>query len=424
MKNAIVTTCWCLTLISCQIMAENSNYMVFDEAHTNGTGWVFHNIKFYSNKVNNAYIWSPEGYIESPLFTNPVIRVSITFKAATANTRRLMEVMPHDAAGNEIVELAHEFEPSPEESVAVSSWDAEAGVCRFRIGGNTDSGNIQLFNCLVELEGGITLVFAPTGLENRRICGNSFVAGWEDGVGADSYLVDLFRVDSRESSWQAEVMSEDFAAAVNSGGSVRAIANVPAMFPQLDGRNIYIPVHTNGLVQIGTQAAAGYIALSGCCVEEGYAVRFRASRYVHEYEGCVMPLLWTDGAETNAFASVTLADEMADYEVPLSSVPAGSVVLLHSTTNSSIVSKVRGRVLLDSVSVVSGYTPRQASTNVVAESVQAIGPSHKFTSLARGATYLWRVRSVCGGVVSQPSPLMAVVTEGEMERSGTAIIVR
>ena len=115
---------------------------------------------------------------------------------------------------------------------------------------------------------------------------------------------------------------------------------------------------------------------------------------------------------------------MADYEVPLSGVPAGSAVVLHSTTNRSTTSSAHGRVWLDSVSVVSGYVPALVSTNAVAESVATVAVSRKFSGLEKGATYLWRVRSVVGGTVSAPSAFVEVVPEGQADNSGTAIIIR
>ena len=426
MKNFIVIALAIIALINNRIHAENDSYIVFDEAHTNGTAWTFHNIRFYNNKVNNAYLSSGDGYIESPLFTNPIVRVSISFKASSVNTRRLMTVVPMDGCGNDIAAEQREFAPPLEKDYAILEWDAGMGVCRFRIGATKGSnqGSIHLYDCLVELEGGIVLAFAPSGLETRRIRGNSFVAGWEGCSGAESYLVDLYKVERVPSSWDAETFQEDFSAAVNETGNTTEIHDISSIFPSFDGTKVYIPAHTNGLVQIGTGDKAGYIALRSCYIDAGSALRFRAKRYTHEDEGSVMPLLWACGGETNSFAAVELRDEMADYEVPLSGVPAGSAVVLHSTTNRSTTSSAHGRVWLDSVSVVSGYVPALVSTNAVAESVATVAVSRKFSGLEKGATYLWRVRSVVGGTVSAPSAFVEVVPEGQADNSGTAIIIR
>lgn len=424
MKHIIGVGVGALIAITCNLRAENPIYMTFDEAHTNESNWSFVDIKFYKNKVNNAYLSSGGGQITSPVFADSVIRVAITFMASSANTCRMMNVVPLDGNGDEIAAGRREFVPPLTKGVAEVAWAAEAGVRQFRIGASTGTGNIHVYGCQVELAGGGDELPVPSGLESRDIKGNSFVAAWDPCEGVDSYIVDLYSVDRRRSSWQGEPLREDFANAVNLSGNTVQIRDVPSRFPQLDGERLYVPAHTNGLVQIGTGDKAGFVALVGCPAAAGQAVRFRAKRYVHKDEGNAMPLLWTDGLATNAFAAVELGDEMAEYEVPLAGVPDGSVVILHSTTNRSTAASARGRVWLDSVSVVSGYSPGHVATNAVAESVEVVAPSRKFRALCAGVTYLWRVRSVRGGVVSEPSAFAEVVPEGEMENSGTVIVFR
>lgn len=424
MKSIIGVGVGALIAIVCNLRAENPNYIFFDEAHTNESEWAFVNIKFYNNKVNNAYLSSSGSIIASPLFSNSVIRVEISFMAASVSTHRLMKVVPLDGSGNEIESGMCEFVPPLEKGVAEVAWPAEAGVRQFKIGADTGDGNIHVYDCLVALAGADGAPSVPCGLENRKVTGSSFVAAWRACEGAESYLVDLYRVDRIGSSWSGEPWREDFADAVNTTGNPVQIRDIPALFPQLEGERLYIPARTNGLVQIGTGDKAGHVALVGCPAAEGRAVRFRAKRYKHKDEGSVMPLLWTDGGETNAFASVELADEMSDYEVPLDGVPSGAVVLLHSTTNRSTGASARGRVWLDSVSVVSGYTPAQVATNAVAEGAAALSPMRKFSGLCAGTPYLWRVRSVRGEAASEPSALMEVVPEGEREKAGTAVFFR
>lgn len=424
MKSIIGVGVGALIAIICNLRAENPNYMIFDEAHTNESAWTFTNIKFYNNKVNNAYLSSGGSIIASPVFSNSVIRVEISFMASSANTHRQMKVVPLDGSGNEIESGMREFVPPLTKGVAEVAWTAEAGVRQFWIGASTGNGNIHVYDCLVELSCGDGAPSVPRGLENRRVTGSSFVAAWNACEDAESYRVDLSRVDLTGSSWSGEPWREDFADAVNSTGNPVQIVDMPALFPRLDGERLYIPARTNGLVQIGTGDKAGHVALVGCPAAEGCAVRFRAKRYAHQDEGSVMPLLWTDGEATNAFASVVLADEMSDYEVPLDGVPSGAVVILHSTTNRSTAASARGRVWLDSVSVVSGYTPAYVATNAVAEGAATLSPQRKFSGLCAGALYLWRVRSVRREVASEPSALMEVVPEGEREKHGAAVILR
>ncbi len=413
-----------LFLAAGRAVASGSVYIVFNESNTNGTEWTFHDMKFYGDKTNSAYLWSAGAYVASPLFADPVVRVSITFKGASASTRRSMVVVPLDASGLELDGMAMAFDPPERLEVAVAEWDADAGVRQFRIGASTGNGNIQLYDCRVELAGDGPAAAVPSGLENRDVNGNSFVAGWAVCAGAEAYLVDLCRVDRSESSWQGVAMSEGFDDAVNAGAAPKEVKDVQAVFPMMDGERIYVPAATNGLVQIGSRDKAGCIALTGCPAEGGRSVLFRAMRCVSRDEGTVMPLLWTDGATTNGFSSVVLGDEMADYEVPLDSVPAGALVLLHSTTNRSSGSRSNGRVWLDSVSMVEGYSAAQVCTNTVHESVRTSSASCRFSGLSRGVTYLWRVRSVCGEAVSAPSSFMEVVPEGSMGWPGTAIILK
>ena len=417
MKQKALALCL-LSLANCLAAAGDTGCMVFDESHTNGTEWTFHDVKFSSGSENNAYLYSAGGYIESPRFTHPVVRVSISFKGATAGTRRTLVVTPLDSSGSEIAGREKEFEPHEELCAAVAEWGAEEGVCQFRIGARTGSGNIHLRDCLVELADGVPLAFVPSGTESREVGGDSFVAAWNASEGADSYLVDLYRVDEIRSSWSGVLMQEDFGGAENSGGNPRHIADVQSLFPSLDGERIYVPVHTNGLVQIGTGEKEGWLVLRGCAAEAGEAVLFRAQRYLHKEEGREMPLYWTDGMQTNAFASVTLCDEMSDYEVPLDGVPDGASVALRSTKRG------HGRVLLDSLAVVSGYSPASVATNAVVELARTANSRWRFSGLQRGATYLWRVRSVCGEAVSAPSQFASVVPEGGIRRSGMCMIFK
>ena len=46
MKGIIGAGVGALIAIICNLRAENPNYMVFDEAHTNESAWTFANIKF------------------------------------------------------------------------------------------------------------------------------------------------------------------------------------------------------------------------------------------------------------------------------------------------------------------------------------------------------------------------------------------
>ena len=424
MKSTIGVGVGALIAIICNLRAENPNYIVFDEAHTNESAWAFANIKFYNNKVNNAYLSSSGSVIASPVFSNSVIRVEISFMASSVSTHRLMKVVPLDESGNEIESGMREFVPPLVKGVAEVAWTAEAGVRQFKIGASTGNGNIHVYDCLVLLSGADGAPSVPRGLENRKVTGSSFVAAWNACEGAESYRVDLYRTDRVASSWSGETWREDFADASNSTGNNVLIGDVPSLFPQLDGERLYIPARTNGLVQIGTGDKAGFVALVGSPASAGQAVRFRAKRYTYKDEGSVMPLLWTDGGTTNAFASVELADEMSEYEVPLDGVPEGAVVLLHSTTNRSTAASARGRVWLDSVSVVSGYTPAYVVTNAVTEGAATLSPMLKFSGLCAGALYLWRVRSVRGEEASEPSALVEVVPEGERETFGTAIVFR
>lgn len=424
MKGIIGVGVGALIAIMCNLRAENPNYIVFDEAHTNESAWTFVNIKFYNNKVNNAYLSSSASVIASPLFSDSVIRAGISFMASSVSTHRILRVVPLDGEGNEIASGIREFVPPPTKDMAEVVWTAEAGVRQIKIGASTGTGNIHVYDCSVELAGGDGLPAAPRGLENRDVKCNSFVAAWNACDGAESYLVDLYRVEMTGSSWCEDLLREDFSDAVNATGNPVQIRDIPCLFPQLDGERLYVPARTNGFVQIGTGDKAGHVALVGCPAAEGRAVRFRAKRYIHKDEGSVMPLLWTNGEVTNAFASVELADEMADYEVSLDCVPAESVVLLHSSTNRSTSASARGRVWLDSVSVVSGYSPASVSTNAVVEGVAASSAMRKFCGLGAGATYLWRVRSVRGEEVSEPSAFMEVSLAGDLEHIGTAIILR
>lgn len=396
------------------VFAQDRDHVDFNEAQTNNTNWAFNRVKFYANKTNNAYLWTSDCSIVSPRYSNPVAGISISCMASSERTQRRIEVTLLDCNGNEVDGGTRELVPPVERGIVGISLGGGSGVHQFVIGASSGEGNIHLYDCTVLLDGGA----APEELVNEKVTGSSFVGAWKACDGADFYLVDLYRVDETPSAWSCAKIMEDFGAAANAGGNPVQIEEIGSLFASLDGSRVYVPAHTNGLVQIGTGSKAGWLALSGCAVENGDALIFRAQRYLHNEEGRVMSLYWTDGVQTNSFDSVTLCDEMTDYEVPLAEVPEGACVMLRSTKSTN------GRVWLDSVAVVSGYRPASVATNLVVGAKRAANARCRFTGLEKGATYLWGVRSVCGGDVSSCSELVQVVPDGDPDMPGFSVMVR
>ena len=407
--------------LSLALFGDNCYFIEFCKDTLEGSGWNLENVKFYSTGVKNAYLSSSSSHLDSPVFSTPVEKIRIGFMASSSSTGRKLVVRLFDGEGKQVGEERSFAAPASRGTAEVACAGGD-GVACFSIGADTGSGTIPLYDCVVEFADGA--VPAPCGLENCRVTGSSFVGTWRECGGAGSYLVDLMRVDERSSAWGGEVLAEDFAGAVNEKGNPVELKDMAALFPMLGGERVYIPAHTNGFVQIGTGDRPGFVVLAGCPVQSGEAVRFRAKRYVSGDEGTVMPLLWTDGHATNAFAAVELGNEMADYEVPLDGVPEGALVMLHSTTNRSTAASARGRVWLDSVSVVSGYVPPQTATNSVEVSRRTYAPCCKFRDLTAGSLYLWRVRAVSEGGVSEPSALKSVVPEGAPDWGGIAVYFR
>ena len=399
---------------------------VFEGALTNGTGWTYTNVQLPSSG-SGVYFSGSTGVILSPEFGQAITNLVVAYKGASEKTTRAVEVVP--LRGSEVLsDAAVRLEPVAVRTSAVLDWPVEMGVTGFRMNSLTGSGTVWLYTADVHFESdpqGYEVPAPPEELAEEKLTGSSFAAVWSAAEGAVSYLFSLWRVDVTSSSWSGVRAECDFADVVNTGGSSAEIKDISTLGGWMSGVKLYAPKQTSGVLQIGSRDDAGCLRLDVPELGAADALIIRAQRYVVSDEGNVMPIDCVVGGVTNAVAALTLGDAMADYEIPLAGLSAGASLLLHSTTNRATSSRSNGRVLLDSVAVVSDYVSPVAATNRVIDDVHVADLRKGLHELETGRTYLWSVTSVgVSGACSEPSAMRSVVPTGPRERLGSAVVFR
>ena len=287
-----------------------------------------------------------------------------------------------------------------------------------RLVGSGTTGSWAVYSATISHTGSDPLGVVAN-LRAELVTETSFVAAWDSAMRAESYALHVWRENVGEPSGSASLLRETFSSAVNAGGNPLPVEDGARGFDLAGwlGAAVYLPVHSEKIVQIGTGKATGWLLSPPLNpVGDGaVTVVIRAKRYSHKDEGTQMPLGLVRGGETNTVGVFTLTDAWSYHAATLDALQAGDRLLLHSITNGG-----GKRAWIDSVQILTDYVPGSVSTNEVLELEGLVGTSFALEDLEPGA-YWFAVRPDAereDGVWSRPfevalHPLEMDEDEGE-----------
>ena len=209
----------------------------------------------------------------------------------------------------------------------------------------------------------------PEGLTLTNLVDGAFAAVWQPVEDAVGYRLAIFSNHVEGAVAGTPVFAESFDG-VPGKGSVTAIDadTFDALTDTHAGWRVHTCYHAasplSGVVQIGSSAALGHLALPlpPDCAGAGRTLQLAARRYAAAGRDMPVTLVSADGATTNAVGSVALTESAGVHHIPLPPLTAGDVLCLHSTTNKIANREADGRVLLDAVAILDGYDPGRTET--------------------------------------------------------------
>ena len=370
--------------------------VVFDQALTNGTGWVY-GPQIFFNKAVEPYIRAKDGgLVISPEFDFAVTSVVIVLKNTTETEKGRQTwfspvvdgVVMTNSVWTRVVRASGE-----KEEVRVE-WAREAGVRAFSFYSGTGRGNTYFYKAKVM---GAGVAESPKECRVEEKEGTRFVATWKNGEGIVSNRVDVMKVE--EHPFEAEYVTNfTFDAVVNDGKAIKNL-DVEKLGAAFDGWVLRVPSNSVGIVQIGASTNAGGIVVRPEIGSyEGISLVVRARRYPNNEEGKLMPVQWVVGGVTNEIVRVELGDEMKEYVVGLDGVDAGAAILVRSMVKvvsgkGDVYEGSNRRVLIDAIGFAQEVKEAYAVTNVVTRQFCCGRERMRIGKLERETKYLWTVKA-------------------------------
>ncbi|MBQ6136292.1 MAG: hypothetical protein IJI73_02860 [Kiritimatiellae bacterium] len=375
-------------------------------------GWTLANIDSYSD--GSVRFRTRDSVAVSPRFRKAIVEVRAAIRCSNEATR-FLAFGGMDEVGATVVTNRAAQAPSADSCREQRfTFRAEDDVRRLRIfftdlqpGSQSQWG----FNSLeIDFDDATERIDPPSGLSAEKVTGWSFTGTWSAVDGAASYLASVFRTSLAPPACTTNAAFAFPTTRSDRRQAHEITASVPDRFPGFGGRALYEPAMTANGLQIGAREKPGLLTYGGMADYTGLTLCLRARRPEGRDDGCVMPLYWIDGTETNTLSVLTIDTEPTDYFVPLSHLPAGAEVAISSTTNLA----KSGRVLLDGMSFVSGFVPAHTVTNFVRTGIPAAACRVRVHGLERATEYSWFVTAVAeSGIHSIPSEGCTFTTTDE-----------
>ena len=364
----------------------------FDQALTNGTGWVYGPKIFFNKESGVAYIRAEEGgQVISPDFGFAVTSVVITLKNTT-KTEKARETLFSPVVGG-VVETNSEWttvvRAAGEKGTVRIGWPVGAGVKAFSFYSGAGVGNTYFYEARIL---GTGLAERPEGCRVVETDGTGFKVAWENGAGVVSNCVEVGQIF--EEGFAADFVTNfTFDLVANGGGQVREVS-AAELGEGLDGWVLRAPTNMVGVVQIGSgSAAGGLVVRPGLETYEGMSLVVRARRYPNKEEGNVMPVQWVVGGVTNELAQVVIGDEMKEYVMGMEGVSAGAEIVVRSMVKKGVYEGGNRRVWVDAVGFAREVREAYAVTNLVARRFCSGRERMRVGGLERGSKYVWTVRA-------------------------------
>ena len=406
--------------------------VTFDAALTNGTEWVYSD---GFTAFNEGYAFkNRDAVVTSPVFDFAITSVVVVVKkkASTSRDLKLRRIMgngePFDGDAEEFL-LPEATEGVFTNSCAFAASNVVRGIEFFN---STGTGNLYLRSATIS---GVVLIEPPANVSATSVCATGFTLSWENPENAVSNRIDLCRVIRHEA--EGDVLdSYDFTLLTNKTANAKPWLDgngVMKDYPCFSGTNVYA-AGTNafgatpsvGLVQLSSSDHRGALVYSGPGVNSSATLLVMAKKdstdVDHGTWGLAVDVM--EGVVTNATVEVNIG---ADYPlsplvVPLTgATPGGSIVLRPSGTADR-----NRRILIDSISFVSGYSPAHEEV-VQLDSIFLDAPpgaaSRQIRHLERNGTYMASVTAFdSSGVKSDASEVVRAELVGH--DPGFSVIIK
>ena len=379
-------------------------------ATTTTNGWTLCSIGTYvdSSLQFNANADS----LLSPDYGAGIIGVVAKVRHSETVTRWLSVI--NEANGKELARFATcAKKDSLEEQQPVFDSSAGASRIRFKFGeGGTGSTGWGI--------GDLKIVFdfdAPADLRVSRNGGDWCGLSWANGEYTVSNRVDTTLVE-RSDEGETVLLSTGFdkfksngSQAADYSAKLSEMSPVVAdgISPEFSGERVYAAAGTNGICQIGTTSAKGFLVYAGLSDYSGVKLRMRLMRYQHNDDSTKMNVAYESGGKTKKL-EVDLPDEFEERVVDLSSVPGNEPLII------GYYDRVGGnrRVLIDSLEFVRNGT--ETKTPVDSRWIPAGSGVASFSTKDHGiellpkSEYRFEVRAQSAdGLVSDPAVVDVVL---------------
>lgn len=228
---------------------------------------------------------------------------------------------------------------------------------------------------------------------------DGFKVAWQNDEGISSSVIELCRAEHVPASF-SELASWSFASVTNTKAVLDRSINdtFSSVWPGLEGEIIGAVKSTNGLIQVGTTTAKGYLRIvdvpSGA---EDVLFRARIHKINEGPKRVVVSCIDSTGA-TNATSKIYLTDEVCEYMAPVTN--ARSVVFSASAKDyPPQFSEIR---------LIADYRPAYFATNSISRTEAGLRNTWLFHHLSPD-DYFCRVESFCSdGTRSNSSPFLFV----------------
>lgn len=326
-------------IVACFALTAFPNEMTFEvnASLTNGTGWVFTDVKSSSE---GYYFGKAGATMSSPDLALVITSVVINVCGSNTNTTRRVYVEP---GGNMIAYSKHysQFEVT---------YAFELGNRRVTLrseGGDTNNpGNVYVSSITVR---GVPYVPPPAEVAVLVTNCTSCVLRWENPEGAVSNTIFFYRREYAPDR-DEKPCSYDFGFLEGpaSGSPRNCYGLVMERYPELGGERLYAPVGTTGVLQLGTGDARGTLVLPA--VDDYADLVLKMEIRAHDTDITFRNLCtgYIDCRGTNGFDSVSLSHE--DFELvefDVSDASPGSRIVINCDVNKS-----NRRLLMKSVELV------------------------------------------------------------------------
>lgn len=285
-------------------------------------------------------------------------------------------VSPRYSNAVDQISLAYSSENTAD-SISLYAFDGESPIATFTAAASAaslsfpDTSDFRMFRLVTsgsltlqsfDAEVSSAMLAAPSAVTvSNNITGTSFDALWAAVEGAVGYRVSVWTNVLVDVSDGTDLWFEGFPDSPATGSNTKGFEDNFAQNSGWEGLNVFATASA-GVVRIGSSSQKGWLMTPSLTsfAASSLTLRFKAWRYSKD-SGVDMPIRMISGSITNDLAVISLTTNSTLYHVSLPPLATGDRIVFHSTTNKSD----DGRVSLDDVAIVEGYSEGQEAPDYI-----------------------------------------------------------